>query len=160
MDVSAPLPLALKPAVRQLARCARFRFWRDFGGALWIATESNNSQLPSFLTTGELPETNLGHLSLRKFYDQLLKMLTGGDFEKEKTVEDMIRAAIRAQRGWDQPISELPRPIQELLDSFREMVIARFGGEIPIFGERRIPIDSPFRRFLERGELPKKHSGR
>src|SRR5262249_36522785 len=110
------------------------------------------SPVYTFLAKGKMPVK-----ADRNYYERLRDLITEADPGRQREVDIMIRAAIQAQRGWDQPIPDLPRPVKELLDCLRKAVIARFAGHLPKYEGDRLYASSLIHRFLETGELPKAH---
>ncbi len=109
----------------------------------------STSPLFPFLESGTLPLTGMPNLSLRKFYDQMTEVLAGDNSELRAVVNNEIRSAIMAQRGWDRPVESLGPETQNLLSRFREGVIEVKGGNL------EVRYSNHLKSFLGEGMIPK-----
>jgi len=104
-----------------------------------------------FAETRELPDAR-GRDDAGVFYAQLLRFAAGDDAGILSEGRVLIREVLRSQLGWNRPVAGLPRPVQDILDAFRERALADHAGQWPTVGPSAIPSRHPLRRFLEQGE--------
>lgn len=109
--------------------------------------------LKRFLETGELPDKLYGSFSMTDFYEELLARSVGPDAALRAEGKGLILAAVKVQRGWQEPVPGASPEQQRVLDRFFDLVLERYWGAVPQ-GDAQIQRGGRLRKLVDSRQWP------